>query len=126
MDIRTCGLQIRSFNIALLWVGRRHRLMEFYSLALTFGLSFTHSNSNLPFEYYFGMADTLVVPAIAGWSAIATTFNLISLDAITDDMLSNHIGVDADACLGAVSLAVALFVCYKLISTLRSDTNHYK
>jgi len=105
--------------------GRRHRLMEFYSLALTFGLSFTHSNSNLPFEYYFGMADTLVVPTIAGWSAIATTFNLIPPDAITDDMLSNHISVDADACLGAVSIAVALFVCYKLISTLRSDTNRW-
>jgi hypothetical protein len=104
--------------------GRRHRLMEFYSLALTFGLSFTQSNSNFPFEYYFGMADTLVVPAIAGWSAIATTFNLIPPDAITDDMLSNHISIDADACLGAVSLAVALFVCFKLISTLRSDTNN--
>ena len=103
--------------------GRRHRLMELYSLALTLGLSFTPSNSNFPFEYYFGMADTLVVPAIAGWSAIATTFSLIPPDAITDDMLSNHISTDADAWLGAVSLAVALFVCFKLISTLRSDTN---
>lgn len=101
--------------------GRRHRLMELYSLALTFALSSTPSNSNFPFEYCFGMADTLVVPAIAGWSAIATTFNLIPLDTITDDMLSNrHIGICADACLGAVSLAVALFVCFKLISTLRS------
>jgi hypothetical protein len=100
--------------------GRRHRLMEFYSLALTFGLS-TQSNSNLPFEYYFGMGDTLVVPAIAGWSAIATTFNLIPPHALTDDMLSNrHISIYADACLGAVSLAVALFVCFKLISTLRN------
>jgi hypothetical protein len=99
--------------------GRRHRLMEFYSLALTFCLYITQSNSNFPFEYYFGMADTLVVPTIAGWSAIATTFNLIPPDAITDDILSNHISIDADACLGAVSLAVALFVCFKVISTLR-------
>src|SRR5271170_7505628 len=105
--------------------GRRHRLMEFYSLTLTFSLYFTQSNSNFPFEYYFGMADTLVVPAMAGWSAIATTFSLIPPDAITDDMLSNHISIDADACLGAVSIAVALFVCYKLISTLRSDTNRW-
>jgi hypothetical protein len=93
--------------------GRRHRLMEFYSLVMTFGLSL--SNSNFPFEYYFGMGDTLVVPAIAGWSAIATTFNLIPPDTITDDMFSNHIGIYADACLGAVSLAVALFVSFKLI-----------
>jgi hypothetical protein len=104
--------------------GRRHRLMELYSLALTLVLSFTPSNSNFPFQYYFGMADTLVVPAIAGWSAIATTFSLIPPDAITDDMLSNHIGIHADACLGAVSLAVALFVSFKLIRTLHSDTNH--
>lgn len=94
--------------------GRRHRLMEFYSLALTLGLHFTQWNSNFPFEYYFGMADTLVVPTMAGWSAIATTFNLIPPDAITDDMLSNHISIEADAYLGAVSLAVALFVCFKV------------
>lgn len=106
--------------------GRRYRLMELYSLALTFGLFFTQSNSKLPFEYYFGMADTLVVPAIAGWSRIATTFNLIPPDAIADDMLSNHISTNADACLGAVSLAVALFVCFKLISALCSETKSLK
>ena len=104
--------------------GRRHRLMEFYSLALTFGLSLTQSNSKFPFEYYFGMADTLVVPTIAAWSAIARTFNLIPPDTITDEMLSNHISIEADACLSAISLAVALFVCFKLFSTLRSDTRH--
>jgi hypothetical protein len=98
--------------------GRRHRLMEVYSLALTVGLYFTQTNSNFPFEYYFGMADTLVIPAIAGWSAIAKTFNLIPPDAITDDVLSNDISIHADACLAAVSLAVGLFVCFKLISTL--------
>src|SRR5204863_2733413 len=87
-------------------LGRRHRLMEFYSLALTFGLSFTQSNSNFQFEHYFGMADTLVVPTIAAWSAIARTFNLIPTDAITDDMPSNNISTGADALLSAVSLAV--------------------
>jgi hypothetical protein len=101
--------------------GRRHRLMEFYSLTLTFALYLTRSNSKFPFEYYFGMADTLVVPTIAGWSAIATTFNLIPPDTITDDMLSNRISNNADTCLGAVSLAVASFVCFKLISTLFSN-----
>ena len=106
--------------------GRRYRLMEVYSLALTSGLSLTRPNSKFPFEWYFGMADTLVVPAIAGWSAIARIFNLIPPDEITDDMLSNHINIDAyDGYLGAVSLTVALFVCFKLFSTRRSDTKQH-
>jgi hypothetical protein len=96
--------------------GRRHRLLEVYSLTLTFALS---STSNLPFEYCFGMADTLVVPAVAGWSAIATTFNLIPRDARNNDLLSNDIGTNADACLGAMSLAVAIFACYKIASASR-------
>jgi len=96
--------------------GRRHRLLELYSLTLTFALS---STSNLPFEYCFGMADTLVVPAVAGWSAIATTFNLIPRDAINNDLLSNRIGTDADAYLSAVSLAVAIFACFKIASAPR-------
>ena len=99
--------------------GRRHRLMELYSLTLTFALS---SNLDLPFEYCFGMADTLVVPAIAGWSAIATTFSLIPPDAITDDMVSNHISDDADVYLGIMSLAVATFAIFKIISALRYGT----
>ncbi|QKX55507.1 uncharacterized protein TRUGW13939_02600 [Talaromyces rugulosus] len=93
--------------------GRRHRLLEVYSLTLTFALS---STSNLPFEYCFGMADTLVVPAVAGWSAIATTFNLIPRDAMKTP---NNIGTSADACLGAMSLAVAMFACYKIASAPR-------
>lgn len=96
--------------------GRRHRLLELYSLTMTFALS---STSSLPFEYCFGMADTLVVPAVAGWSAIATTFNLIPRDAINDDLLSNRIGTDADAYLSAVSLAVAIFACFKIASAPR-------
>ncbi|KFY29301.1 hypothetical protein V493_02426 [Pseudogymnoascus sp. VKM F-4281 (FW-2241)] len=93
--------------------GRRHRLLEVYSLTLTFALS---SASNLPFEYCFGMADTLVVPATAGWSAIATTFNLIPRDAKKNDLPSNHIGADADVYLSLVSLAVTTFVCFKIAS----------
>ncbi|KAH8586935.1 hypothetical protein B0O99DRAFT_643175 [Bisporella sp. PMI_857] len=96
--------------------GRRHRLLELYSLTLTFALS---SRSNLPFEYCFGMADTLVVPAVAGWSAIATTFNLIPRDAVNNDLLSNRIGTNADAYLSAVSLAVAIFACFKIASAPR-------
>ncbi|KAJ5842056.1 hypothetical protein N7534_011886 [Penicillium rubens] len=96
--------------------GRRYRLLELYSLALTFALS---STSKLPFEYFFGMADTLVVPAIAGWSAIATTFNLIPRDTVNDDVLSNRIVTGADAFLSAVSLAVAAFACFKIARASR-------
>lgn len=97
--------------------GRRHRLLELYSLALTYALS---SSSNLPFEYCFGMADTLVVPAVAGWSAIATTFNLIPRDAKKNELPSNRFGTDADVWLNALSLAVAIFGCYKIASAWRS------
>jgi hypothetical protein len=96
--------------------GRRHRLLELYSLTLTFALS---SVSNLPFEYCFGMADTLVVPTVAAWSAVATTFNLIPRNAINNDLLSNQIGTHADAYLSAVSLAVAIFACSKIASVHR-------
>jgi hypothetical protein len=96
--------------------GRRHRLLELYSLALTFTLS---STSGLPFEYCFGMADTLVVPAAAGWSAIATMFNLIPGDGINSNLISNRTGTDADACLGALSLAVAIFACFKIFRAQR-------
>jgi len=91
--------------------GRRHCLLELYSLTLTFALS---SSSNLPFEYCFGMADTLVVPAAAAWSAIATTFNLITRDTINNDVLSNYIGTDIDIYLSSLSLVVAVFACFKI------------
>jgi hypothetical protein len=82
--------------------GRRYCLLELYSL-----------------EYCFGLADTLVVPTLAGWSAIATTFNLIPRDTVNDDLLSNRVGTDADAFLSAVSLAVTIFACFKIASALR-------
>ncbi|KAJ5374433.1 hypothetical protein N7517_006439 [Penicillium concentricum] len=96
--------------------GRRYRLLELYSLTLTFALS---STSKLPFEYFFGMADTLVVPAIAGWSAIATTFNLIPRDTVNDDGLSTRIGTGVDAFLSAVLLAIAAFAFFKVASAPR-------
>lgn len=96
--------------------GRRYRLLELYSLTLTFALS---STLKLPFEYCFGMADTLVVPAIAGWSAIATTFDLIPGDTGNDELLSSRIGTGADTFLSAVLLAVATFACFKIASASR-------
>lgn len=104
--------------------GRRHRLLELYSLSMTFSLS---SNSNLPFEYCFGMADTLVVPAVAGWSAIATTFNLVPPDAMKNNLLLNRIGTDADVFLSVISLAVAIFACVKIARAprRRSHKRHW-
>jgi len=99
--------------------GRRHCLLELYSLTLTFALS---SSSNLPFEYCFGMADTLVVPAAAAWSAIATTFNLITRDTINNDVLSNYIGTDIDIYLSSLSLVVAVFACFKIAGAPRQGS----
>lgn len=99
--------------------GRRHRLLELYSLTLTFALS---STSNLPFAYCFGLADTLVVPAVAGWSAIATTFELIPRDVKNNEPLSNRIGPAADAYLSAVLLAVAAFACFNIFSAPRQGS----
>lgn len=98
--------------------GRRHRLMELYSLSMTFALS---STSGLPFEYCFGMADTLVVPAAAGWSAIASTFNLIPRDASREQAVAHRIGTRTDACLSAVSLFAALFGCFKIAAALPQE-----
>lgn len=95
--------------------GRRHRLLEFYSLAFTFALS---KSSGLPFEYCFGMADTLVVPASAGWSAIATTFKLIPRDVKDYGYLSDRIGHDADVNLSAILLIATAFTCFKITSKI--------
>ena len=83
--------------------GRRHRLLEVYSLSMTFALS---RASGLPLEFCFGMADTLVVPTAAAWSSIATTFDLIKRDAKDAPSL---FGQRADMTLSALSLAVAVF-----------------
>ncbi|CAH0028189.1 unnamed protein product [Clonostachys rhizophaga] len=92
--------------------GRRHRLMEFYSLGLTSALSLA---TGLPFEHCFGMADTLTAPAAAGWSAIATTFDLIPRDTRkNEDLVAKTLGADGDLYLSGVLLAVAAFACYKI------------
>ncbi|KAH8655428.1 hypothetical protein BX600DRAFT_469614 [Xylariales sp. PMI_506] len=98
--------------------GRRHRLLELYTLVMTYALS---STTKLPFEYCFGMADTLVVPASAAWSAIATTFKLIPRAAENSVLLQNRIGPDADAFLSVLSLGVAIFACYKVFSAPRRE-----
>lgn len=100
--------------------GRRHRLLELYSLTMTFALS---SASRLPFEHCFGMADTLVVPVAAGWSALTKTFNLVPYDATRVDLRSNDAGVDVDACLSAVSLAVACFAFFKIAIAARRSSH---
>ncbi|KIW02793.1 uncharacterized protein PV09_05854 [Verruconis gallopava] len=99
--------------------GRRHRLLELYSLGLTYALSF---GSGLPFEYCFGMADTLVVPTTAGWSAIATTFDLIPRDSKTNGLASNRVGTTSDICLSVLCLAVAIFACFKVATTPHRNT----
>lgn len=91
--------------------GRRQRLLEFYSLVLTYTLSW---RSNLRFEYCFGMADTLVVPAVAGWSAISKLLNLVARDATGFDLFADHPGPSADIYLSIVTLAVAIFVSYNI------------
>ncbi|KAF4436574.1 hypothetical protein F53441_13212 [Fusarium austroafricanum] len=94
--------------------GRRHRLLEVYSLGLTYLLSRT---TGLPFEYCFGMADTVVAPAVTAWSSISKTFELIpnggkGQSGITDT---------GDFYLGIVALAVAAYACLKMISEMRVD-----
>lgn len=93
--------------------GRRHRLMELYSLAMTFALS---RSTGLPFESCFGMADTLIVPAAAGWSAIATAFDLLPHDA---KGAFNGIGVMADHILSGFTLVIAIFCCTQITRAMR-------
>ncbi|KAG5795901.1 hypothetical protein H9Q69_005046 [Fusarium xylarioides] len=73
--------------------GRRHRLMEVYSLGLTYLLS---CSTGLPFEYCFGMADTIVAPAVTAWSSISKTFNLIPRDTGKGQSSANGISGTGD------------------------------
>lgn len=97
--------------------GRRHRLLEVYSLGFTWALSVV---SGLPFEYCFGMADTLVVPASAGWSAVVRTFDLLPRGARDHHksalLESTPFARNADVVLSMLSLAVAVFAVYKIVS----------
>ncbi|KAK0388814.1 hypothetical protein NLU13_5057 [Sarocladium strictum] len=90
--------------------GRRHRLLEVYSLGLTFLLSRT---SGLPFEYCFGMADTTVAPAATAWSSISKTFRLVPYDTAKypPRPASGSVG---DVLLSGVLVAVAGFACVEM------------
>jgi hypothetical protein len=96
--------------------GRRHRLLEVYSLSLTAALS---STFGLPFEYSFGMADTLVAPAAAAWSSVSRTFSLLPRSSTSGGKAENMIGDTADVWLGAVSLAVAVYAAWNVVHDLR-------
>ncbi|KAF5650597.1 hypothetical protein F52700_314 [Fusarium sp. NRRL 52700] len=97
--------------------GRRHRLMEVYSLGLTYSLSWS---TGLPFEYCFGMADTVVAPAVTAWSSVSKTFNLIPRDAGKDQPSTSGISDTGDVCLGIVALTVAAYACFSIVSPGRA------
>ncbi|KAI6758243.1 hypothetical protein HG530_010483 [Fusarium avenaceum] len=90
--------------------GRRHRLLEVYSLGLTYLLSLS---TGLPFEYCFGMADTVVAPAVTAWSSISKTFGLIPRDGGKGQPVSS-IAATVDLYLGIVALVVAVYACLKM------------
>ncbi|KAM0288170.1 hypothetical protein ACHAQK_002295 [Fusarium lateritium] len=90
--------------------GRRHRLLEVYSLGLTYLLSLS---TGLPFEYCFGMADTVVAPAVTAWSSISKTFGLIPRDGGKGQPMSG-VTPTGDLYLGIVALAVAVYACLKM------------
>ncbi|CVL08043.1 uncharacterized protein FMAN_09644 [Fusarium mangiferae] len=93
--------------------GRRHRLMEVYSLGLTYLLSWS---TGLPFEYCFGMADTIVAPAVTAWSSISKTFNLIPRDVGNGQPSVNGVSDTGDVYLGIVALAVAAYAGLNILS----------
>lgn len=90
--------------------GRRHRLLEVYSLGLTYLLSLS---TGLPFEYCFGMADTVVAPAVTAWSSISKTFGLIPRDVGKGQPVSS-ITATGDLYLGIVALSVAVYACFTM------------
>ncbi len=80
--------------------GHRQRLLDVLSLALALLLS---RASGVPFAHCFVMADVLVVPAAAGWSALATAWDLLP-------PIGQSIGFDLerDMFLAGLQLSVAL------------------
>lgn len=90
--------------------GRRHRLLEVYSLGLTYLLSWT---TGLPFEYCFGMADTTVAPAATAWSSISKTFHLVPYDKTAFQTIPAT-GSAGDFVLSGVLVAVTCFAYLKM------------
>ncbi|TQW00938.1 hypothetical protein IF1G_00869 [Cordyceps javanica] len=80
--------------------GHRHRLLDALSLALALLLS---RAAGLPYAHCFVMADVLVVPAAAAWSAIANAFDLLP-------PVGESVGFDIerDLFLAGLQLSVAL------------------
>ncbi|KAM3541355.1 hypothetical protein ARSEF1564_005716 [Beauveria bassiana] len=80
--------------------GYRYRLLDVLSLGMALLLS---RAAGLPFAHCFVMADVLVVPAAAGWSAIADVFDLLP-------PVGESIGFDVerDLFLAGLQLSVAL------------------
>ncbi|KAM0351751.1 hypothetical protein ACHAPU_002263 [Fusarium lateritium] len=93
--------------------GRRHRLLELYSLGLTYLLSRT---TGLPFEHCFGMADTVVAPVVSAWSSLSKTFELIPRDQGKGQSPVGGITATGDLFLGIITLAVAVYACLKMTS----------
>jgi hypothetical protein len=77
---------------------------------MTFVLSRT---ANLPIEQCFGMADTLVVPSAMGWSAIASTFELLPREGRN---VNKEFSDESDLYFSFVALAAGCFACYKIIA----------
>lgn len=100
--------------------GRRHRLLEMYSLGTTFLLSKT---TGLPFAQCFGQADTLIVPATAGWSAIATIFDLLPSNENVDELRLYHIRDRVDIILSLIPLIVSGFAMMNIIHKSRARKN---
>lgn len=96
--------------------GRRHCFLELYSLGMTCALAY---NTGYPFEYCFGMADTLVAAITTGWSSIATTFELVPTEP--KQSLQHRFDDSLDICCGAASLTVALFGSIQIARLTRQD-----
>ena len=81
--------------------GHRERLLDVLTLALTMLLS---RAAGLPYAHCFVMADVLVVPAAAAWSALATGWDLLP------PVRGESIGFDSerDLFLAGLQLSVAL------------------
>lgn len=80
--------------------GHRYRFLEYLSVAMTVLLS---QASGLPLAHCWVMADMLVMPAAAGFSAIATAFELVPPMPVAREM-----DVEGDLFLAGLQLSVAL------------------
>ena len=80
-------------------------------MLMTLALSRT---ANVPFECAFGMADTLVVPAGAGASAVGRIMGWTNPEGKDVDLLGVGTREDLSACV--VLGAVAVFAWFKILT----------